>query len=143
MNYNPCITIDVSQGKSHIQGFIGYNNKNRKPDNITQPKVMRHSKQGFNKIIELISIIKSKTNMIPLIIFEYTGIYHKTLEKFLQKNNIKYHIVAPLRAAKSRQNDIRSVKTDKRDCLSLARMFYDIKNDSLGKFDIESEISNL
>ena len=49
MNYNPCITIDVSQGKSHIQGFIGYNNKNRKPDNITQPKVMRHSKQGFNK----------------------------------------------------------------------------------------------
>lgn len=139
MNYNPCITIDVSQGKSHIQGFIGYNNKNRKPDNITQPKVMRHSKQGFNKIIELISIIKSKTNLVPLVIFEFTGVYHKTLEKFLQKNNIPYHIVAPLRAAKSRQNDIRSVKTDKRDCLSLARMFYDIKNDSLGKFDLESE----
>ena len=38
MNYNPFITIDVSQGKSHIQGFISYNNKNRKPDNITQPK---------------------------------------------------------------------------------------------------------
>lgn len=139
MNYNPCITIDVSQGKSHIQGFIGYNNKNRKPDNITQPKVMRHSKQGFNKIIELISIIKSKTNLVPIVIFEFTGVYHKTLEKFLQKNNIKYHIVAPLRAAKSRQNDIRSVKTDKRDCLSLARMFYDIKKDSLGKFDSESE----
>lgn len=139
MIYNPCITIDVSQGKSHIQGFIGYNNKNRKPDNITQPKVMRHSKQGFNKIIELISIIKSKTNLVPLVIFEFTGVYHKTLEKFLQKNNIPYHIVAPLRAAKSRQNDIRSIKTDKRDCLSLARMFYDIKNDSLGKFDFESE----
>lgn len=139
MNYNPCITIDVSQGKSHIQGFIGYNNKNLKPDNITQPKVIRHSKQGFKKILELISIINSKTNMIPLVIFEYTGIYHKTLEKFLQKNNIPYHIVSPLRAAKSRQNDIRSVKTDKRDCLSLARMFYDIKIDSLGKFDVESE----
>ena len=139
MNYNPCITIDVSQGKSHIQGFIGYNNKNRKLDNITQPKVIRHSKQGFNKIIELISIIKSKTNWVPLVIFEFTGVYHKTLEKFLQKNNIKYHIVAPLRAAKSRQNDIRSIKTDKRDCLSFAGMFYDIKNDSLGKFDFESE----
>ena len=69
--------------------------------------------------------------------------YHKTLEKFLQKNNIKYHIVAPLRAAKSRQNDIRSIKTDKRDCLSFAGMFYDIKNDSLGKFDFESEFMNL
>ena len=86
------------------------------------------------KIIELISIIKSKTNMIPLVIFKYTATYHKTLEKYLQKNNIPYHIVAPLRAAKSHQNDIRSVKTDKRDYLSLARMFYDIKNDSLGKF---------
>ena len=139
MNYNPCITIDVSQGKSHIQGFIGYNNKNRKLDNITQPKVIRHPKQGFNKIIELISIIKSKTNWVLLVIFEFTGVYHKTLEKFSQKNNIKYHIVAPLRAAKSRQNDIRSIKTDKRDCLSFAGMFYDIKNDSLGKFDFESE----
>lgn len=139
MNYNPCITIDVSQGKSHIQGFIGYNNKNRKLDNITQPKVIRNSKQGYNKIIELISIIKSKTNWVLLVIFEFTGVYHKTLEKFLQKNNIKYHIVAPLRAAKSRQNDIRSIKTDKRDCLSFAGMFYDIKNDSLGKFDFESE----
>lgn len=139
MEYNPCITIDVSQGKSHFQGFIGYNNKNRRPDNLTQPKVMRHSKQGFEKLLELISIIKSKTNMIPLVIFEYTGIYHKTLEKFLQEKNIQYHIIAPLRAAKSRQNDIRSVKTDKRDCLSLARMFYDVKNDSLGKFNAESE----
>lgn len=139
MNYNPCITIDVSQGKSHFQGFIGYDNKNRKPNNITQPKVMRHSKQGFKKIKELIAIIKSKTNITPLVIFEYTGIYHKTLEKFLQQNNISYHIIAPLRAAKARQNDIRSVKTDKRDCLSLAGMFYSIKNDSLGKFDIESE----
>lgn len=139
MNYNPCITIDVSQGKSHIQGFIGYDNKNRKPDNITKPKVMRHSKQGFGKILELISIIQSKTDLIPLVIFEYTGIYHKTLEKFLQKNDIPYHIVAPLRAAKSRQNDIRSVKTDKRDCLSLAGMFYDTKKSNIGKFDIESD----
>ena len=111
MEYNPCITIDVSQGKIHFQGFIIDNNKNRKPDNITQPKVMRHSKQGFEKLLELISIIKSKTNRIPLVIFEYTVIYHKTLEKFLQEKNIQYHIIAPLRAAKSRQNDIRSVKT--------------------------------
>lgn len=103
MNYNPCITIDVSQGKSHIQGFIGYNNKNRKPDNITQPKVMRHSKQGFNKIIELISIIKSKTNLVPIVIFEFTGVYHKTLEKFLQKiilNIILLHHYVLLNLAK-------------------------------------------
>lgn len=138
MNYNPCITIDVSQSKSHIQGFIGYNNENLKPQTITKPKVMRHTKHGFNQILELISLIKSKTELTPLVIFEYTGIYHKTLEKFLQKHNIKYHIVSPLRAAKARQNDIRSIKTDKRDCLSLANMYYN-PSVHLGKFDIEEE----
>ena len=136
MNYNPCITIDVSQSKSHIQGFTHFNSTTKKPTNITQPKSMRHTKYGYNQILELINFIYSKTGTIPLIVFEYTGVYHKTLEKFLLKHGIKYHIVAPLRAAKSRKNKLRSVKTDKRDCLSLAKMFY---NDDLGDFYHENE----
>lgn len=136
MNYNPCITIDVSQSKSHIQGFTHFNSTTKKPTNITQPKSMRHTKHGYNQILELINFIYSKTGTIPLIVFEYTGVYHKTLEKFLLKHGIKYHIVAPLRAAKSRKNKLRSVKTDKRDCLSLAKMFY---NDDLGDFYHENE----
>ena len=100
MNYNPCITIDVSQSKSHIQGFTHFNSTTKKPTNITQPKSMRYTKHGYNQILELINFIYSKTGTIPLIVFEYTGVYHKTLEKFLLKHGIKYHIVAPLRAAK-------------------------------------------
>lgn len=57
MHYNPCITIDVSQSRSHIQGFIGFDNG--KPINITKPKVMRHTKYGYNQISQLISIIYS------------------------------------------------------------------------------------
>src|SRR5690554_4105295 len=94
MNHNTCITIDVSQGKSHIQGFIGPNLP------LGKARTMRHSKQGYQLIISLIEIIKSKTNEVPLVIFEYTGIYHKSLEKFLISHKINYHIIAPLRAAK-------------------------------------------
>lgn len=130
MNQNTCITIDVSQGKSHIQGFFGPN----KP--LGKSKTMRHTKQGYQQIISLIEIIQSKTNEVPLVIFEYTGIYHKSLEKFLISHKINYHIVAPLRAAKSRNSEIRAQKTDVRDCLSLSKLFY---SNNLGEFYYENK----
>jgi transposase len=125
MNSLTCITIDVSQGKSHVQGFIGIN----KP--LGKAKVIRHSIQGYEQIMILKDLIESKTKTTPLVVFEYTGIYHKSLEKFLINHSIHYHVVAPLRAAKARNNEIRNQKTDPRDCLSLAKMFY---TDNLGKF---------
>ena len=129
MIQNACITIDVSQGKSHIQGFIGPNQP------LSKSRIMRHTKQGYQFIFTLIKLIKAKTSIIPLIVFEYTGIYHKSLEKFLVTQNLKYHIVAPLRAAKARNAEIREQKTDARDCLSLAKLFY---NNNLGSFYAEN-----
>jgi transposase len=125
MNQKTCITIDVSQGKSHIQGFIAQDKQ------LSKAKRMRHSKQGYQQIIDLKQLIESKTSATPLVVFEFTGIYHKSLEKFLISHDINYHVVAPLRAAKARNNEIRSQKTDPRDCLSLAKMFY---NNNLGDF---------
>ena len=135
MNQNTCITIDVSQNKSHIQGFIGSN----KP--LSKARTMKHTKQGYQFILTLKNLIESKTNETPLIIFEFTGIYHKSLEKFLISQNLKYHIVAPLRAAKARNSEIREQKTDARDCLSLSKLFY---TNNLGIFYSEDETySNL
>ncbi len=135
MNQNTCITIDVSQNKSHIQGFIGSN----KP--LSKARTMRHTKQGYQFILTLKDLIESKTNETPLIIFEFTGIYHKSLEKFLISQNLKYHIVAPLRASKARNSEIREQKTDARDCLSLSKLFY---TNNLGIFYSEDETySNL
>ena len=135
MNQNTCITIDVSQNKSHIQGFIGPN----KP--LSKARTMRHTQQGFQFILTLKNLIESKTNETPLIVFEFTGIYHKPLEKFLISQNLKYHIVAPLKAAKARNSEIREQKTDARDCLSLSKLFY---SNNLGIFYSENETySNL
>lgn len=127
MNKTTCITIDVAQDKSQIQGFIGPN----KP--LCRSRVLRHTKQGFQLICQLIDLVKSKSgiNDQPLIIFEFTGIYHKTLEKFLISHHYLYHIVSPLRAAKARKKEMRDQKTDSRDCLSLSKMFY---ADELGDF---------
>ena len=135
MNQNTCITIDVSQNKSHIQGFIGPN----KP--LNKARTLKHTKQGFQFILTLKNLIESKINETPLIVFEFTGIYHKPLEKFLISQNLKYHIVSPLRAAKARNSEIREQKTDARDCLSLSKLFY---SNNLGIFYSENETySNL
>ena len=42
--YNPCIAIDVSKGKSHIQGFLDNNVK------FTNAKPIKHNKEGFDKL---------------------------------------------------------------------------------------------
>ena len=42
--YNPCIAIDVSKGKSHIQGFLDNNVK------FTNAKPIKHNKEGFERI---------------------------------------------------------------------------------------------
>lgn len=64
MNYNPCLTIDVSQSRSHIQGFTHFDSENQKPANITQAKTMLHTKNRYKLILDLIDIIYSKTNII-------------------------------------------------------------------------------
>lgn len=130
MNNKPCISLDVSQGKSHIQGFYALGKSVRKP------QVILHTKNGFQKIIDLFNTLFTKTNQDPLIIFEFTGIYHQPLEMFLLSQKLKYHIVSPLRAAKFRKKEIRSVKTDKYDCLTLANMFY---KKEIGDFNLESK----
>ena len=48
MNHNPCITIDVSQNKSHIQGFLSLGK------NLGKAKPIDHTIFGYNQIITLI-----------------------------------------------------------------------------------------
>lgn len=122
----PCITIDVSKGTSHIQGFID------SPDNpICKPFKIDHTLKGFNYINVVFERLVKETNQKPLIIFEYTGVYHRTLVSYLEREHYEYHPVSPLKSSKTRNKEIRNAKTDKRDCKNLAMMFYD---DDLGIF---------
>src|SRR5574344_1162769 len=108
-----CISLDVSKGSSYYQGLQALH------DPIFKAKKINHDKEGFK---ELLKFCKNQND--PTIIFESTGIYHKTLQVFLNTNNLKYIIISPLLSAKVRKSDIRSTKTDKKDCLSIAKVFY-------------------
>ena len=115
---NPCITIDVSKESSHIQGFLDFEKQ------LSKPKKFTHTKEGFATILSIYNQIIEKTNITPIVYFEYTGVYHKTLVTFLKENNIEYHPIPPLVAAKERKSDIRNKKTDTRDCKTLSYVVY-------------------
>ena len=65
---NPCISIDVSKGKSFYQGFLSID----EPFDKAKPIV--HSKEGFNELTIMADKIRSKHGE-PIFIFEATGIY--------------------------------------------------------------------
>jgi len=113
-----CIAIDVSKDKSHIQGFKSWD------EPISKAIEISHDKEGFEKILEMAEKFGGKEEEKAKVLFEATGIYHRGLQNYLEQNNLRYYIVNPLQSAKCRKQDLRTKKTDIRDCKNLAKMYY-------------------
>lgn len=113
-----CISLDVSKGSSFYQGFKGLD------EPITKPKKIEHNLEGFKELLNLKEKIKKQYNEDCVVIFESTGIYHKSLQTYLDEHDFKYTIISPLLSAKVRKSDIRGTKTDAKDCASIAKVFY-------------------
>jgi transposase len=129
----PCIAIDVSKGESHVEACLGLNNV------FVKAKKIKHDVVGFNYILDVVKQIEDKMGEKPVVLFEATGVYHKALEFFVAEQKLEYFVINPLHSAKFRKRELRSVKTDKRDCSNLARMYY---NGLLKESYKEEEIYN-
>ncbi len=114
---SPCVAVDVSKGKSYYQGFIEID----KPANKATP--IEHDLEGFKSVYELGQTLKETYSDVAYV-FESTGIYHKALETFLMNHDEKCIILNPLEASKIRKTDLRSTKTDARDCKSIAKAYF-------------------
>lgn len=113
-----CISIDVSKGESHVGSFI---------DPITiyhKVFVIKHDVNGFQQIKTLHDEMKAKYQKEVCIVFEATGVYHRGLQNYLEQNNLKYQMISPLLSARFRKQSLRSVKTDKADCTTIAKVYY-------------------
>lgn len=81
-----------------------------------------HSLSGFQYLIIEIKKVEKEFSMKPAIFMESTGIYHSTLFYFLIKNQYEAFIINPLITNSNKNKDIRKVKNDKKDSLSIARL---------------------
>ena len=115
---NPIIACDVSKGKSHIQGFIGLSNP------FGNPFVVRHLKCELKQIKELAKSLEKQTKRKPVFVFEYTGIYHECIANYVRDIGLECYAISPLESAKVRKSSIRVTKTDSKDCLNIATVYY-------------------
>lgn len=113
-----CISLDVSKGTSFYQGFKSID------EPISKPKKIEHNIEGFKELLKLKETIRKEYDSDCIVIFESTGVYHRSLQTYLDEHDFKYTIISPLLSAKVRKSDIRGTKTDAKDCASIAKVYY-------------------
>ena len=113
----PCVSIDISKGKSYNQGFVALNEPQTKATPIG------HDRNGYERLSATGEELKQRYGEV-VYVFEATGIYHKSLQNYLESKNERYVILNPLEAAKVRKSKLRSTKTDMKDCQSIALAYY-------------------
>lgn len=125
------ITVDVSKGTCHYQGFLG-----DAGSPFRKPKVLKDTKAGFEELAALKEAIqkRSETENIS-VVFEATGVYHRPLQKFLDDMHWEYYIISPLLSAATRKTDIHGNKTDPLDCTSIATVYYQAVKKPLRKHE--------
>jgi transposase len=112
----PVVGIDVAANFSIVTAL--------KPDGDIYQKNLRieHSLDGFSKLLIFLQKIEEEFNDSPKVFCESTGIYHLTLLHFLVNNQIDISVINPLITNSNKNSNIRKVKNDKLDSLSIAKI---------------------
>ncbi|ANP69492.1 IS110 family transposase [Clostridium tyrobutyricum] len=128
--YKPIVGIDISADFSVAAILAPDGEVYRKPFKIM------HNRNGFDYLVDQIKKAEKELNMKTAIFMESTGVYHLTLFHFL-KDTFEVCILNPLITNCNKNVDIRKVKNDKKDALTIAKIgkFQDVKYSS--NFDIE------
>lgn len=111
-NMKHVIAFDISMGKSYM---VVYNALKK----CQLEKEIAHNRPGFMNLKKLIDDLIEGYDEQPHIVFESTGVYSRTLERFMQENNYSYCLLNPLEA-KLQCDSLRIHKTDRSDAHRLA-----------------------
>jgi len=117
------VGIDVASEFSFASILTPDGSQYRKPFKIF------HTALGFNYLIEQIKKAEEEFSTKPVFFMESTGVYHLTLFHFLKDKKFETFIINPLVTNCNKNKEIRKVKNDRSDALSIAKLgkFQDIK----------------
>ncbi|MED2766072.1 IS110 family transposase [Bacillus thuringiensis] len=106
------VAFDISMGKSYM---VIYNSHKK----CVFEGEIKHFKSDFEELRERIQHLIRETGELPQIVFEATGVYSRTIERFMQDNQYTYTLLSPLEA-KLQCASLRIHKTDRSDAHQLA-----------------------
>lgn len=112
------LSVDVAKNKSM---FLLMNSDG---EILIDTQEYTHNLVNFNKLKKMIN----ELNLKDLTVFmESTGTYHLPVERFFKNNNFKVIVINGL-SNKNNFDTIRKTKTDKQDCIKLAKLFFVTEN---------------
>lgn len=114
----PSISVDVSKSGVAYQGWLSYG----KPHGKARKADM--TRTGLSAIKALADDLGAKDGVVVPVAYEDTGIYSKPLRMFLSESGMVEAVMSPLLSAKVRKADDKPIKTDMRDCASIAEAYY-------------------
>lgn len=113
---SPVVGIDVSADFSVVAILSPKGDIYRKPFRVN------HDAESFKYLSEQIKKVEKEFSAISPVFMEATGIYHLSLFYFLLDNNINSFVINPLVTNYNKNKNIRKVKNDKTDAISIAKI---------------------
>jgi len=104
------VGIDVSKEKSSVCGMCPLG------EIVFAPFEVAHTESDLSELAHMIVRLNENVRVV----MEATGIYHLPVATFLREQGIFVTIVNPYEMKMYRSQDIRKVKTDKRDSIGIA-----------------------
>jgi transposase len=114
--YSPVVGIDVSADFSIVAILAPNGDAYKKSFKVV------HDADGFNHLVREIEKVEKEFNMKTGIFMESTGVYHLSLFHFLKNYNLEAYVINPLVTNCNKNSDIRKVKNDKKDAVSIAKI---------------------
>jgi len=108
---------------------------------LMEPIELQHNYTNFNLLKERITAFKLQDLTVFM---ESTSTYHLPIERYFSENGFSTLIINSLET-KNNFNSLRKTKTDKKDCLNLAKLFFlkEYENHNLPKNDIYYNLKTL
>ncbi|MBN1037105.1 IS110 family transposase [Clostridium botulinum] len=129
---SPVVGIDVSADFSYAAILAPNGEVYKKSFKI------KHDVSGFNHLVNEIKKVEKEFNMKTATFMESTGVYHLSLFHYLKNTFDNTFVINPLVTKCNKNVDIRKVKNDKKDALSIANIgkFQNIKLSQTNDLDI-------
>ena len=104
------VGIDVSKEKSTVCAMRPFG------EIVVMPFEINHTDSALSELMHMIKRLDTDSKVV----MEATGIYHLPVATFLRENGLFVSVINPYEMKLYRAQDLRKVKTDKRDSMTIA-----------------------